>query len=95
MKSALLLVSLLLKAVCASPESELEHKNDFMAFDLNHDGYVDASEVRTQFEGIKNRDLSAFFIAADKNEDGLISLDEYLHASLKQDRGELDLNKFN
>ena len=25
---------------------ELAHKNDFIAFDLNHDGYVDASEVR-------------------------------------------------
>jgi hypothetical protein len=35
--------------------------------------------------------LSAFFIAADKNEDGLISLDEYMHASLKNDAGELNL----
>ena len=98
MKSAVcVLVSLLLAAVTvrSSPASELEHKNDFMAFDLNHDGFVDASEVRAQFEGIQNKDISAFFIAADKNEDGLISLEEYLHASLKQDRGELDLNKFN
>ena len=72
-------------------QEELQHKNDFIAFDLNHDGYVDASEVRQQFEGLRQQDLSAFFIAADKNEDGLISLDEYLHASYKNDAGELNL----
>ena len=85
----------LLPLVLAIQDSALEHKNDFIAFDLNHDGYVDASEVRSQFEGISQKDLSAFFIAADKNEDGMISLDEYIHASLKQDAGQLDLNKFN
>lgn len=42
----------LLPLVLASQDSSLEHKNDFIAFDLNHDGYVDASEVRSQFEGI-------------------------------------------
>lgn len=54
-------------------------KQDFIAFDLNNDGYVDASEVREQIS--QNREISAFFIAADKNEDGLISLDEYLNLS--------------
>lgn len=78
-------------ALAAETQEELEHKNDFIAFDLNHDGFVDASEVRTQFEGLKQQDISAFFIAADKNEDGLISLSEYIHASLKQDAGQLDL----
>jgi len=38
----LLLVSM---ALAVSPE-EQEHKNDFIAFDLNQDGFVDASEVR-------------------------------------------------
>jgi len=38
--------------------------------------------------------ISAFFIAADKNEDGLIDLDEYVHASLRQDSGELNLNDY-
>lgn len=89
------LIFLLAATVFASPQSELEHKNDFIAFDLNHDGFVDASEVRAQIEGISQKELSAFFIAADKNEDGLISLDEYLNASLKQDRGELKINGFN
>lgn len=36
----------LLPLVLATLDSALEHKNDFIAFDLNHDGYVDASEVR-------------------------------------------------
>jgi hypothetical protein len=43
---------------------------------------------------VKQQDVSAFFIAADKNEDGLIDLDEYVHASLRQDRGELDMNDY-
>lgn len=45
------ILSLVLSCVIASQTSdaELEHKNDFIAFDLNHDGFVDASEVRSQF----------------------------------------------
>jgi hypothetical protein len=27
-------------------EKEITHKNDFIAFDINMDGFVDASEVR-------------------------------------------------
>ena len=45
MKAVLTLFAMAFAAV----DPELEHKNDFMAFDLNHDGFVDASEVRTQF----------------------------------------------
>ena len=41
---------------------------------------------------ISNEDLSAFFIAADKNEDGLISFKEYMAASLNHEAGTLDLN---
>ena len=91
---SLLLAAAIVQAAQITPE-EQEHRNDFIAFDLNQDGFVDASEVRQQFEGLKQQDISAFFIAADKNEDGLISLDEYIHASLKQDAGQLELNKFN
>jgi len=43
---------------------------------------------------VSQQDVSAFFIAADKNEDGLIDLDEYVHASLRQDSGELNLNDY-
>jgi len=34
------------KTLAAQSQEELEHRNDFIAFDLNHDGFVDASEVR-------------------------------------------------
>jgi Ca2+-binding EF-hand superfamily protein len=74
--------------------SEQQHKNDFIAFDLNQDSFVDASEVRSQFRGLKQEDISAFFIAADKDEDGLITFEEYLAASLRHDEGELDLDDY-
>ena len=32
--------------------SEQEHKNDFMSFDLNQDGNVDAQEVRSVYPDI-------------------------------------------
>ena len=47
----------------------------------SQDGFVDAQEVRTVYAGIRQEDLSAFFIASDKNEDGLISFQEYNDAS--------------
>jgi len=55
---------------------------------------VDASEVRSQFRGLKQEDISAFFIAADKDEDGLITFEEYLAASLRHDDGQLDLDDY-
>ncbi len=36
--------------------------------------------------------LTAFFIASDKNEDGLVDINEYLKASLAHELGNLDLN---
>ena len=66
-------------------ERTLQHKNDFIAFDTNQDNYVDASEVRALHKNLRQEDISAFFIASDANQDGLISLEEYLEASLTQD----------
>ena len=37
--------------------------------------------MRQVYAGIRQEDLSAFFIASDKNEDGLISFEEYKAAS--------------
>ena len=71
-----------------------QHKFDFISFDLNSDNYVDASEVRRHFEGLSQEDISAFFIASDKNEDGLVTFEEYLAASLRHDEGSLDLNDY-
>jgi Ca2+-binding EF-hand superfamily protein len=50
--------------------------------------------VRSQFRGLKQEDISAFFIAADKDEDGLITFEEYLAASLRHDDGDLDLEDY-
>ncbi len=50
--------------------------------------------MRNQFRGLKQEDISAFFIATDKNEDGLITFEEYLAASLRHDDGELDLDDY-
>ena len=53
---------------------------------------MDASEVRQVFPNISQEELSAFFIATDKNENGLIDFDEYLHASLEHADGNLNLD---
>ena len=71
-----------------------QHKNDFISFDSNQDGNVDAQEVRIVFPHIKQEELSAFFIAADKNENGLIDFDEYMHASLEHADGNLNLEDY-
>ena len=78
----------------AQQTSEQEHKNDFMSFDSDGNGLIDASEVRMQFPQISAEDLSAFFIATDKNEDGLITFKEYMDASLSHESGGLDLNSY-
>ena len=69
----------------AEEDSRLRHEKDFLAFDINQDGFVDASEVRAVHKNLKQEDISAFFIAADKNEDGLITLEEYVNASLAEE----------
>jgi hypothetical protein len=50
--------------------------------------------VRRVFPRISQEELSAFFIASDKNEDGLIDFDEYIHASLEHEDGNLNLDEF-
>eukprot|EP00355_Strombidium_rassoulzadegani_P009845 CAMPEP_0168625112 /NCGR_PEP_ID=MMETSP0449_2-20121227/9817_1 /TAXON_ID=1082188 /ORGANISM="Strombidium rassoulzadegani, Strain ras09" /LENGTH=79 /DNA_ID=CAMNT_0008666803 /DNA_START=18 /DNA_END=257 /DNA_ORIENTATION=+ len=60
--------------------TEEEHRRDFESFDTNKDGFVDAQEVRERNPKVSQEDVSAFFIESDKNEDGKVSLDEYLHS---------------
>ena len=76
----------------------LDHTYDFTVMDLNQDGFLDAIEVK-EFYGkrgiyFSNEDLSAFFIAADKDEDGLINKEEYIYTSLLYDNHALDLNDY-
>ena len=56
---------------------------------------MDAQEVRSVYPEISQVDLSAFFIATDKNENVLIDFDEYMHASLQYVDGSLNLEDFN
>lgn len=64
-----------------------------MAFDQNQDGFIDASEVRSQYKGeITQVAISAFFIATDENQDGLITFDEYLAANLAD--AKIDVSNF-
>ncbi len=55
---------------------------------------MDAQEVRIVFPNIQQEELSAFFIAADKNENGLIDFDEYMHASYEHADGNLNLDDY-
>ena len=50
--------------------------------------------MRRVFPRIFQEELSAFFIASDKNEDGLIDFEEYIHASLEHADGNLNLDEF-
>ena len=69
-----------------------EHEKDFASFDANNDGFIDAQEIRNHYPSILNEDLSAFFIASDKDEDGLVSKKEYLAASLLHEEGNLSMD---
>ena len=89
------LVLLLGISVCEETKEQIQqHKNDFISFDQNSDGNVDAQEVRNVYPNIKQDELSAFFIATDKNQNGLIDFDEYSHASLEHADGNLNLEEF-
>ncbi|CAI2386092.1 unnamed protein product [Moneuplotes crassus] len=69
--------------VGSSQNSDEEtHRQDFIQFDLNNDGNVDAFEIREVVPTIGQQEITTFFIVADKNENGLIDFDEYMHASL-------------
>ena len=51
--------------------------NDFIDYDLNQDGYIDASEIRSKRPDITQEEVSEFYIKIDANEDGRLTLPEY------------------
>jgi hypothetical protein len=55
---------------------------------------VDAQEVREVYQHLGQEDISAFFIAADRNENGLINFEEYVQASLTHGDRDLSLEDF-
>ena len=62
-----------------------EHHTYFKMFDVNEDGYVDAQELRLKRPSASQLQISTFFIETDKNEDGKVSFDEYMHAQYASD----------
>ena len=85
----------LIAYVCALTDEQRErYTKDFNIFDENKDGFIDPTEVRTTFANLGPQEVSSFFIAVDFNEDGLITLQEYLDGSLANEQGAMDLNDF-
>eukprot|EP00933_Yihiella_yeosuensis_P069012 TRINITY_DN75113_c0_g1_i2.p1 TRINITY_DN75113_c0_g1~~TRINITY_DN75113_c0_g1_i2.p1 ORF type:complete len:107 (-),score=31.75 TRINITY_DN75113_c0_g1_i2:80-400(-) len=68
--------------VIADAKSEAalaEFKQDFLDFDSNKDGEIDAQEVRAQFKGdLEVKELHQFFIDVDKDKSGTLTLEEYV-----------------
>ena len=66
--------------------------------DLNKDGKLDAMEVNVFYSNLgiymNQEDISAYFIAADKDASGTISQEEYVYTSLVYDTDGLDLNDY-
>ena len=95
------LVGITLLYVCQASTFEDEqqdalkrHQTDFNNIDENKDKWIDPTEVRTFFPEFTGMDVSAFFIAVDSNEDGLIDFNEFHEASTTFESGNLDLNDF-
>ncbi|KAF4700037.1 hypothetical protein FOZ63_012814 [Perkinsus olseni] len=62
----------------AGSRTDQQYEEDFKDFDTNNDGGIDPQEVRAVYKGFMDQaDLFKFYSEADKNEDGLIELDEY------------------
>ncbi|KAH8581756.1 EF hand family [Cryptosporidium sp. chipmunk genotype I] len=60
--------------------SELSQtEREFSEFDLNHDGYIDAQEIRTVRTSVTLQELHQFFWEIDTDSSGTISFTEYSH----------------
>eukprot|EP00427_Karlodinium_veneficum_P021023 CAMPEP_0169104458 /NCGR_PEP_ID=MMETSP1015-20121227/23267_1 /TAXON_ID=342587 /ORGANISM="Karlodinium micrum, Strain CCMP2283" /LENGTH=110 /DNA_ID=CAMNT_0009165739 /DNA_START=80 /DNA_END=412 /DNA_ORIENTATION=- len=58
----------------------LEFKQDYLDVDFNKDDVMDAQEVRAHFKGgISDVELFQFFMDADKDQSGSISMQEYVN----------------
>ncbi|CEM17939.1 unnamed protein product [Vitrella brassicaformis CCMP3155] len=56
-----------------------EYKKDFIDFDLNADGHIDAQEIRIAFKNdIHPRELYQFFFDVDQDDSGTVTMEEYI-----------------
>jgi len=69
-----------------SSEEVEEHRKDFVDFDLNSDGQIDAHEIRSSFKNdIQPKELYKFFDDVDTDKTGTVTLDEYLKYAATMD----------
>ncbi|CAA9986095.1 centrin, putative [Plasmodium knowlesi strain H] len=61
-----------------SEEEKEEVYGEFVQYDLNRDGLIDAEEITSVLKNMKKPDFIKFFIKVDLNSSGTISLNEYM-----------------
>eukprot|EP00921_Rhytidocystis_pertsovi_P016857 GHVQ01026535.1.p1 GENE.GHVQ01026535.1~~GHVQ01026535.1.p1 ORF type:complete len:183 (-),score=40.91 GHVQ01026535.1:210-758(-) len=66
------------------PEEMEDYKRDFLEFDLNKDGLIDAYELRMSFQNDKvdHEELFQFFMDVDSDDTGTVTEEEYLDYAL-------------
>merc|ERR1719387_1206306 len=65
--------------VVITDEMREEYTSDFIAFDSDRNNLLDAQEVIANFQGaVQSREMQEFFFTADVNNDGKVSLPEYI-----------------
>eukprot|EP00922_Rhytidocystis_sp_ex-Travisia-forbesii_P043464 GHVS01064808.1.p1 GENE.GHVS01064808.1~~GHVS01064808.1.p1 ORF type:complete len:183 (+),score=29.35 GHVS01064808.1:720-1268(+) len=67
-----------------SAEEFEDYKRDFVEFDLNHDGLIDAFELRAAFEQdkVEPEELYQFFMDVDTDSSGTVTEIEYMEYAM-------------
>ncbi|TRY52791.1 Uncharacterized protein CTYZ_00002631 [Cryptosporidium tyzzeri] len=71
-------ILLVINQVIDGVKSELSQtEKEFLEFDINHDGHIDAQEIRIVRTSVTLQELHQFFWEIDVDNSGTISLHEY------------------
>eukprot|EP00386_Alphamonas_edax_P010650 GDKI01034212.1.p1 GENE.GDKI01034212.1~~GDKI01034212.1.p1 ORF type:complete len:117 (+),score=35.35 GDKI01034212.1:2-352(+) len=69
-----------------SDEEIEDYRKDFVDFDLNGDGKIDAQEVRMNFKSeLQPKELYKFFMDVDQDDSGTITMEEYIDYAITLD----------